>query len=509
MILDIFSIKNLYQAYLKCRKGKRGKINTRGFEVDLYKNLQDLSFSLQNGTYQPKRSVCFYVTKPKLREVFASDFGDRVVHRLLVDLLEPIYEKSFISDSFACRKEKGTHKAIKRVKEFLKQGTNQSKLPFYYIQLDIKGFFMEIDKSILFNMLSQKQQIEIDYPEYSTSIKELYNKIIFHNPTKNFVYKGKIPPKNLLPPHKTLFHEDETRGMPIGNLTSQFFANVYLNHLDQFVKRNLGVKHYIRYMDDFLLFSRDPVQLYIWKTKIINYLNQKLHLVLKDEPKEPTSVYKGIDFLGYFLKPNYTLVRKRVIRNLKTALSESLPKPIKKTSDYDIIYFHKNFPMWQKLQSRINSYLGHIKLANSYHLKEHLKELLKPYFPIVDYTNTHIKLRPNLYFEYKRFSSQLSFYLKHFPDQLIVIQVGRYYELHGKDSEYLAKILKLKICKRRRIPYYGFPSYQLKKVLMIIKNLQISMVLIKQTEELTDKIKARIIKFYIQNTISQEREVQS
>ncbi|HMY32878.1 MAG TPA: reverse transcriptase/maturase family protein, partial [Leptospiraceae bacterium] len=284
---NFFSVENLHKAYLKCRKGKRGKIHTRGFEIELYQRLNELSLSLQKQSYKPSRSVCFYVSKPKLREIFAADFGDRVVHRLLIDLIEPYYEKKFITDSFACRKEKGTHRAVLRLKEFIRIGTNHSKKPLYYLQLDIKGFFMEIDKRILCSIIE---------PEIDQTLQWLCKTIICHNPTKKFIYRGKVVKKGILPPHKTLFHEDENKGIPIGNLTSQFFANVYLNELDQFIKRGLGIKYYIRYVDDFLILHENPEKLMHWKEKIIQYLYQKLKLTLKDDVM-PLSVYKGIDFL--------------------------------------------------------------------------------------------------------------------------------------------------------------------------------------------------------------------
>ncbi len=236
---NVFTVDNLHKAYLTCRKGKRGAIHTRGFETKLFQELQGLSDSLVNGSYRPSRSVCFYVTKPKLREIFAANFRDRVVHRLLVDILEPVYEKKFIYDSYACRVDKGTHKAVGRVKDFVSRGTKKSKSHFYYLQLDIKGFFMEIHKPTLLNVLSKTIS--------KGTLYDLCSVIVNHNPAKHFIYKGKIPKKGLLPPHKTLFHEDTEKGIPIGNLTSQFFANIYLNELDQYCKRSLGVTYYELY----------------------------------------------------------------------------------------------------------------------------------------------------------------------------------------------------------------------------------------------------------------------
>ena len=231
---DAYSVDSLYKAYMRCRKGKRGFLNTRGFESNLFNELASLSELLTARTYAPSRSVLFYVEKPKLREVFAADFRDRVVHRLLVDLLEPHYEKAFISDSYACRKEKGTHAAVARLNRMIWSGSDQARGPFFFLQLDIKGFFMEIHKDVLLAILKKRVSPDLFW---------LVQILVEHNPSENFVLRGSRPAAGVLPPHKTLFHSDSRRGIPIGNLTSQFFANVYLNELDQFIKRKLGVKN--------------------------------------------------------------------------------------------------------------------------------------------------------------------------------------------------------------------------------------------------------------------------
>jgi len=221
MSQNAFSMENLHEAYIKARKGKRGSVNTRGFEVNLYAELQYLSFSLRNGSYSPSRSVCFYVQKPKLREIFAANFRDRVVHRLLVDILEPEFEKTFIYDSWANRSGKGTHSAVGRLKEFVKRGTSDGSLPFYYLQLDIKGYFMSLDKKILMRLLERKVQ--------SKELLHLSRTIVMHDPTQNFVFKGKIPPAGILPPHKTLFHDNPGKGIPIvrRRVVKNFFAAMH------------------------------------------------------------------------------------------------------------------------------------------------------------------------------------------------------------------------------------------------------------------------------------------
>ena len=480
---NLFSVENLYGAYLKCRKGKRGKINTRGFEVNLVKNLNYLSYHLQNRTYEPSRSVLFYVSKPKFREIFAADFGDRVVHRLLVDALEPEFDKKFISDSFACRRDKGTHSAVDRLREFLDSLTNFGKWEGYYLQLDIRGFFMEIQKDILNEILRKKVDEKLLW---------LSGKILYNNPINNYILKGKPVRQGILPPHKTLFHPNPKKGIPIGNLTSQFFANVYLNHLDQFCKRRLGITYYLRYVDDFILLDSSRERLLDWREKIITYLREELDLQLKDSNKDPISVYKGIDFLGYFCKPSHTLVRRRVIKNFKTALAESLPPRGYNTDLFQITKYHKSLEEWKTLQSRVNSYMGHSCHSNSYSLGNHIKKLLFPYRAFIDFHNGYIRLKPNMYYKYSNFKSQISFYKKEFPNYTLIIKKGRFYEIIGKDAEDLAKLNRLKPYYRKGQVQYGFRTNRIRKILYSMKAHYMSGVLIRETEEITNKIKARI-----------------
>src|SRR3989344_5166851 len=155
IVLDL-SLENLYRQYYRCRRNKRNTINALRFEADQEKNLIDLQEALVQRTYRPGRSVCFFTTRPKLREIFAADFRDRVVHHLLVDYLERIWEPIFIHDSYACRKGRGVHSGGKRLQTFLRRGTANGSRRAWYLQLDIKNYFMSIDKDILFRLLSAK-----------------------------------------------------------------------------------------------------------------------------------------------------------------------------------------------------------------------------------------------------------------------------------------------------------------------------------------------------------------
>ena len=185
-----------------------------------------------------------------MREIFAADFKDRIVHHVLVAELERYWEPVFIHDSYACRRSKGIHQAVKRLRQFIRQGSGNGQQQLWYLQLDIRNYFMSIDKTVLFGLLKP----HIDNLEALWLTKLL----VFYDCTENFTYKGRPGLLQQLPAHKSLLQAPSGKGLPIGNLNSQFFANVYLNALDQFVKHTLKCRYYLRYCDDFVLLSQDP-----------------------------------------------------------------------------------------------------------------------------------------------------------------------------------------------------------------------------------------------------------
>ncbi|MEA2083533.1 MAG: reverse transcriptase domain-containing protein [Thermodesulfobacteriota bacterium] len=227
----LFSFANIHRQYLLCRKNKRNTINALRFEADQEKELFKLYSELNDRTYRPGRSVCFFAEKPKLREIFAADFRDRIVHHILVDYLERIWEPIFIHDSYACRKGKGIHKGVARLRKFIRKVSANGSRKAWYLQLDIKNYFMTMDKEIFFSLIRPKCPNE--------EMLWLCQLLIFHDCTNDPVMRGDARLARVIPPHKTLFHVPEGKGLPIGNLNSQFFANVYLNTLDQFVKHRL------------------------------------------------------------------------------------------------------------------------------------------------------------------------------------------------------------------------------------------------------------------------------
>jgi len=344
---ELFAYRNISKCYLDCRRKKRNTYNALKFEIDAEANLVRLEHSLKNHTYHPSRSVLFTAKRPKQREIFAADFKDRVGHHILVNELEKIWEPIFIYDSYACRKGKGTHRAATRLRKSLRSVTANGNIKAYYLQLDIKDFFTSINKQILFEFISKK----VSEPETLW----LTETILFWDCTRSYIPKGAKQLLLNIPFNKSLFGKNNKRGLPIGNLTSQFFANVYLNELDQFIKHILKVKYYLRYVDDFVLLSRNKKELFQWEERIRQFLSVRLNLQLHPKRRKLQPVSNGIDFLGYIIRHNYILVRRRVVNNLKSKLKEFTAAKVK-----DIKAF----------QGSIASYLGHLKWANSYRLKQ-------------------------------------------------------------------------------------------------------------------------------------------
>ena len=365
----MFTFENIYQAYKKCRKNKTNTINVLKFEQNLLDNLWQLTDDLQSRRYTIGRSICFLTHSPKLREVFAADFRDRIVHHLLIDAIEPFYERRFIYDVYNNRKGKGIHQAKARVQKYMIGEPNG-----YYLQLDIKGFFYHLDKDILYARLYEDLQA-ISFggtkPTAAFAGLALPNKklddilwlartIIYHNPTQNYHFQGDIKALHALPPYKSLFKIPPNKGLPIGNLTSQFFANVYMNRFDHFVKRELKAKCYLRYVDDFVILERDKIVLQRYKASIESYLGAYLSLSLREDSKIRRNS-EGMDFLGYIIRPDYTLVRQRVVSNYKRKKALYL-------QNYEAQKGKMSLAQIREFLSVQASFVSHIKHADSFNL---------------------------------------------------------------------------------------------------------------------------------------------
>ncbi|MFK5948466.1 MAG: reverse transcriptase domain-containing protein [Methylococcales bacterium] len=480
-----FSYQNLYHHYISCRKNKRNTYNALRFEAHQEKQLLNLCETLSNRSYKPKPSVCFINKQPKLREIFAADFRDRVVHHVLIDYLETIWEPIFIHDSYACRRGKGVHQGVKRLQQFIHKITLNGQRRAWYLQLDIKNYFMRIDKSILWQQLAPK----INHADMFW-LTEL---LVFHDCTENYIFRGNPSELKNIPKHKSLLTSPANKGLPIGNLNSQFFANVYLNALDQFVKHQLKCNYYLRYCDDFILLANSSKQLQQWQQQISNFLQQTLLLELNPSRERLKPVSDGIDFLGYIVRRKYMLVRKRVINHLQIKL-QAFEKELVSVEN-SVIYYRYNEERLNSLHATLSSYLGHFKMASTYKLWQSIWNrfaFLKQYF----YYNEKTKKLQRKYLVPKQLNTvrqQYHFFRCLFPDDVLFFQVGKYFEFYHKLQEPVLKLLNLvPIQKSSRGLFYGFPmTLQQDKISLLLK-ADFSVIIIAQLGNYISRIKQRL-----------------
>lgn len=357
---------DLFEAYFLARKNKRNTLSALEFELNYEKEIFKLYQELKDGTYEISASTAFIIFDPVQREIIASSFRDRIIHHLIFNYINPIFEPSFIYDSYSCRKNKGTLFGIKRINKFIKACSNNYQKDAYILKLDMSGYFMSINKNILWRkiektLLKNKKKCNFDF----FLILSLIKKIIFHNYIKNCSINGSLEDWQGLPKNKSLFFTKNDCGLPIGNLTSQLFSNIYLNSLDHFIKRDLKTKYYGRYVDDFVLICEDKKNIKDKFIKIEKYLNNNLNLRLNNKKTYLQHFKKGVNFLGVIIKPHRIYIRNRIKNNFYNKVEEV--NSIIKKSEYQ-----KNQESF--ILSGINSYLGMTKHYNTYTLR---KKILK------------------------------------------------------------------------------------------------------------------------------------
>ncbi len=287
---QVTSFENLWLAHHKAARGKRGHPAVAAFEFILEDELWQLQDELSTQTYRPGAYCSFYLRDPKRRLISAAPFRDRVVHHALCNVIEPLFERTFIGDSYANRVGKGTHRALDRGQAFARRCR-------YVLQCDVEQFFPSVDLAILAGILARK----IADPKVMWLAERVLDggAGILANEYDMIYFPG-----------DDLFAANRPRGLPIGNLTSQFWANVYLNELDQFVKRQLRCQAYLRYVDDFLLFADDKWQLWAWKDAIRERL-AALRLTLHERESTVYPAATGIPFLGFRIYPDHRLLKRR------------------------------------------------------------------------------------------------------------------------------------------------------------------------------------------------------
>jgi len=360
--MPALSIVEVFEAYFNCRSNKRNTANAIAFEIDYEHNLVQLCEEINNGTYQIGRSIAFIVDNPVKREIFAADFRDRVVHHLIFNKLNPLFEKQFIHDSYSCRVGKGTHFGIQRIDKFIRQCSANYTKDCYILKLDLQGFFMSINKNIIFEKLEHFIQQKYNATDKEL-IVELCRKTIYNDPTQNCIIKGKRNDWNNLPETKSLFHSKPNCGLPIGNLTSQVFANFYMDSFDHYVKYDLKIRYYGRYVDDFVIVHESKEYLKNLIPKLSDYLQTELHVTIHPKKIYLQHYSKGLKFLGTVILPNRIYIANRTKGNFYTAIEKQ----------NQIARDHKpNKEEQAAFLSSMNSYLGIMKHYNSYKLRKEM-----------------------------------------------------------------------------------------------------------------------------------------
>jgi retron-type reverse transcriptase len=300
------------QAYLDCRASKRNTASALAFEERLEANLVDLHADLCSGQYRPGRSICFVITRPKPREVWAAEFRDRIVHHLLYNQISPRFYASFIANSCACIPGRGTLYAAQRLEHSVRSITQNWSRPAFYLKLDLANFFVAINKRVLFEQIAAK----VAEPWWL----QLAGTILFHDPRNNVELRGSAAKLALVPPHKSLFNAPADTGLPIGNLSSQFFANIYLDALDQYCKHQIRARHYVRYVDDFILLHESAHWLHQAQERIAEWLPERLGAHLNTSKTILQPIERGIDFVGHVIKPWRRTTRPRTLATARRRL---------------------------------------------------------------------------------------------------------------------------------------------------------------------------------------------
>ena len=330
---QIVSLENLFAAWHEFRRGKKKKRDIQEFEFALEDNLFTLREELLSRTYRHLPYKSFYVQDPKLRHIHKATVRDRVLHQAIFRVLYPIFDKRFIFDSYSCRVDKGTHSAVLRLEQFARKVSGNWTRPVFALKCDVRKFFDSIDQDILLRLIER-------WVDDGDTLRLI--KIVIESFSKN-----------------------EGVGLPLGNVTSQLFANIYLNELDQFMKNKMKAKHYLRYCDDFIILAERDEGFSEMVATIGTFLRDRLHLALHEKKIIVRKSNQGVDFLGYIVFPHYRLVRAKTRRRMFRKFNAQ-------TAMYRAGAISDG-----ALAVSLRSYLGVLSHADAYRLAEKMRGLVR------------------------------------------------------------------------------------------------------------------------------------
>jgi RNA-directed DNA polymerase len=333
---QIIAWDNLWLAWRKASRGKRGHGPAATFEFNLADNLLQLQEELSEGTYQPGDYVHFYIHEPKRRKISAAPFRDRVVHHALCNLIEPLFEARFHPHSYANRVGKGTHRAIDRLQAYARRYR-------YVLRCDVVKHFPSLDHAILRHELNRVINdrdtmwlVDRILESGSGVLEDEYQMVYF--------------------PGDDLFAASRPRGLPIGNLTSQFWSNVYLNPFDWFITRQLRCEAYLRYVDDFALFSDSKRALWAWKRAIIKRL-ERYRLTLHETRAQVAPVEQGIPWLGFVVYPSHRLLKRQNLVNFRRRLKTRLAA------------YSRGEIEFAELDATVQGWINHVRYGDTWGLR--------------------------------------------------------------------------------------------------------------------------------------------
>ena len=330
----IISIPNVFVSWEEFKSDKRKKADVQAFEFDLERNLFALCRDLKGKRYIHAPYTGFYIYDPKVRHVHKASVRDRILHHAVFRILNPLYDKTFISNSFSCRVGKGSHKGVLAVEIMIRKESRNFTRSCFALKCDVRKFFDSIDHRTLISILDKR----ITDRDVMWLLEEV-------------ICSYSAGQTNLF----------DRQGLPIGNLTSQLFANIYMNEFDQFVKHKLKVRNYARYTDDFVIVSTDRAYLENILEPIKEFLGEKLQLSLHPNKISIRACHQGVDFLGYVALPYHRLVRARTKRRIFRKMKER------------IAMFRNGTISEDALSQSLRSYLGVLSHANAHQLSEDLK----------------------------------------------------------------------------------------------------------------------------------------
>lgn len=393
----------LHLSYLQARKNKRNTHNQLRFEMYQEEGLMQLTKDIYQRKYTPKPCIAFIINKPVMREIFAADFTDRIVHHLLYRCIYPIFDRRLINDTYSCRLGKGTLYGINRVKHFIRSCSENYTKPAFILKLDLQAYFMNMQHQVIYDkVVSLLPQRKLNYLGISIdTVLYLLRQTIFNAVTGNCRIKGSRNDWNGLPASKSLFHYPANTGLPIGNLTSQVFGNVYLNDFDHFVKQNLKFKYYGRYVDDMIFVHNHKEYLIEIIPQLQNELD-KVGLTIHPNKIVFADTNEGIPFLGQIIKPYRNLMSNRTKNNFYQAIQR-------------INQILADVPQlcWQQMcdiRATLNSYLGIMQHADTFNLrKAMLGKLIKRFHDFFSVSKNFDKVIINLEFWEWHFSPNYRF----------------------------------------------------------------------------------------------------